>query len=406
MTPHAPSPHAVDPPAAQQPDWPDPAALHAVAADLAGRPALVTAAECDLLRARLAEVAHGAAVTLQGGDCAETFDGTTPGRIESTYRTIRQMAAVVSGGAALPVVQVGRMAGQYAKPRSRPDETRDGVTLPAYRGDLVNGREFTERSRTPSAGRLRRGYERAAGTLDVLRGLVAERGGEFFTAHEALVLEYERALTREAASGAYDLSAHLVWVGERTRQPAGAHLNFVAGVRNPVAVKLGPASTPDDALALVDMLDPDREPGRLTFITRMGASAVREALPDLVAKVTTSGARVVWVCDPMHGNTVSAPSGHKTRWLVDVVDEIRGFFEVHRSLGTHPGGVHLELSGEHVTECVGGTYEVLPAQVPDRYDTACDPRLNRGQALDLAFELAELYAVSTPDRSEDEGDGE
>ncbi|MCF3963797.1 3-deoxy-7-phosphoheptulonate synthase [Streptomyces fuscigenes] len=392
MTGPATSSLAADPPAAQQPDWPDRAALHAVAADLAARPALVSAAECDLLRSRLAEVACGAAVTLQGGDCAETFDGTTPERIESTYRTIRQMAAVVSGGAALPVVQLGRMAGQYAKPRSRPDETRDGVTLPAYRGDLVNGLEFTMSSRVPAPDRLRRGYERAAGTLEILRGLAAERGGAFFTAHEALVLEYERALTRDTPSGVYDLSAHLVWIGERTRQLDGAHLDFVAGVRNPVAVKLGPSSTPDDALALIDLLDPDREPGRLTFIARMGAGAVREVLPDLVAKVTASGARVVWVCDPMHGNTVTAPSGHKTRWLIDVLDEIKGFFEVHRSLGTHPGGVHLELSGEHVTECVGGTYEVLPAQVPDRYESACDPRLNRGQALDLAFELAELYA--------------
>ncbi|WP_329455130.1 3-deoxy-7-phosphoheptulonate synthase class II [Streptomyces sp. NBC_01497] len=383
---------AADPPAAQQPDWPDPAALRAVADDLAARPALVTAAECDRLRARLAEVACGAALTLQGGDCAETFDGGGPERIGAAYRTIRQMSAVVSEAAGLPVVQLGRMAGQYAKPRSRPDETRDGVTLPAYRGDLVNGEAFTLESRTPAPQRLRRGYDRAAGTLEILRGLTAQRGGEFFTAHEALVLEYERALTRQAPSGTYDLSAHLVWIGERTRQLDGAHLDFVSRIRNPVAVKLGPTSTPDDALALIDLLDPDREPGRLTFIARMGARSVREVLPDLVAKVTASGARVVWVCDPMHGNTVSAPSGHKTRWLIDILDEVRGFFEVHRALGTHPGGVHLELSGEHVTECVGGTYEVLPAQVPDRYETACDPRLNRGQALDVAFELAELYA--------------
>ncbi|MFE9255800.1 3-deoxy-7-phosphoheptulonate synthase [Streptomyces sp. NPDC006879] len=379
-------------PAAQQPSWPDPAALAAAAGALAASPALVLPEECDRLRDRLAAVARGESLLLQGGDCAETFDGVTQEQVTGKFRTLNQMAAVISEGAVMPVVTLGRMAGQYAKPRSSPMETRDDQSLPVYRGDLVNGQDFHTDSRTPDAARLGRAYRVSATTLNLLRALTARQNTEFWTSHEALVLEYDRALTRGTPSGAYNLSAHLVWVGERTRQLDGAHIDFVSRIRNPVAVKLGPTTTPDDALALVDRLDPDREPGRLTFISRMGAGAVRDVLPDLVAKVTASGAQVVWMCDPMHGNTFSAASGHKTRRFADILDEVRGFFEVHAALGTHPGGIHAELTGEHVTECLGGTYEVTPADLPIRYESACDPRLNRSQSLDLAWELADLYA--------------
>ncbi|MEV6209055.1 3-deoxy-7-phosphoheptulonate synthase class II [Kitasatospora sp. NPDC051914] len=382
------------PPVAQQPDWPDREALLSAAAELAGLPALVAAEECDRLRDRLAAVARGEALLLQGGDCAERLDAVGPETTAAKFQTLGRMAAVLSEAAGLPVTRLGRIAGQFAKPRSSQVEQRDGVELPSYRGDMVNGSAFTAEARTPDPDRLRRVYRASAQTLDHLRTLTADRGGEFWTSHEALVLEYERALSRSTPSGCYGLSGHLLWIGERTRQLDGAHVEFAARIRNPIAVKLGPSTTPDDALRLVDRLDPDREPGRLTFISRMGAGAVRDALPDLVAKVTASGAEVVWICDPMHGNTVSSPSGHKTRRLVDILDEVRGFVEVHRSLGTHPGGVHLELTGEHVTECVGGTYEIRPEDLPARYESACDPRLNLGQALDVAFELASIYAVA------------
>ncbi|MCJ1678220.1 3-deoxy-7-phosphoheptulonate synthase [Streptomyces sp. APSN-46.1] len=372
--------------------------MRAVADELATLPGLVLAEECDRLSDRLAAVARGEAVLLQGGDCAETFDGVTEEHVRGTFGTLGEMSALIAEGAGLPVVQLGRIAGQYAKPRSSPLETRDGQTLPAYRGDLVNGLAFTPEARMPDPGRLQRGYRISATTLNLLRALAARRTTEFWTSHEALVLEYERALTRDTPSGVYDLSAHLVWVGERTRQLNGAHLDFVAGIRNPVAVKLGPTTTADDALAIVDQLDPDRTPGRLTFISRMGADAVRDALPELVSKVEASGAQVVWMCDPMHGNTFVAPSGHKTRDFDRIMDEVRGFFEVHADLGTHPGGIHAELTGEPVTECLGGTKPVTPEDLPSRYETACDPRLNRRQALDLARALADLYAHHPPSR--------
>lgn len=388
------SPH---PHAAQQPDWPDPSELLAVAAELSGYPALVLPAECDRLTARLAAVARGEAVLLQGGDCAETFAGVSQQQVAGNFRTLGRMAAVISDAASLPVVQLGRIAGQFAKPRSSSEETRDRVTLPAYRGDMVNGAAFVPRARTPDPQRLKRAYHASATTLNLLRAYAGDHCSEFWTSHEALVLEYERALTRDEPSGRYALSAHLLWIGERTRQLDGAHVDFAARVRNPVAVKLGPSSTVDDVLALVDRLDPERQPGRLTFIARMGAHTVRDVLPDLVAKVTASGARPVWVCDPMHGNTIKAPSGHKTRRLDDIAEEVSGFFEVHESLGTHPGGIHAELTGEDVTECLGGTYEVLPADLPTRYETVCDPRLNHSQALDLALLLADRYAYLNPE---------
>ncbi|WP_258382707.1 3-deoxy-7-phosphoheptulonate synthase [Streptomyces sp. NTH33] len=379
-------------PAAQQPDWPHPGALAAAVAELRRAPGLVHPAECDALRARLAVVARGEALLLQGGDCAETFEAAQPDRIEATFRTLGQMAAIVSEASALPVATVGRIAGQYAKPRSKPQETRGEVTLPVYRGDLVNGHAFTAEARTPDPSRLTRAHRVSATTLELLRTFAARQNTEFWTSHEALVLDYEHPLTRITPEGPYALSGHLLWIGERTRARDGAHIDFAARIRNPIAVKLGPTTTPDEAAALLDRLDPEREPGRLTLVTRMGADAVRDVLPGVVRRLTAEGARVAWICDPMHGNTVTAPDGCKTRRLADILDEIRGWFEVHLECGTHPGGIHVELTGEHVTECLGGTYEVTTGDLPARYETACDPRLNRGQSLDLAWELSDLYA--------------
>ena len=393
-----------DRPAAQQPDWPDPGLLRTVADDLALRPPLVHPRECDRLRERLAAAARGEAFVLQGGDCAETFEEVTREQLTAKLRTLGRMAAVFTATARLPVVTVGRVAGQFAKPRSSPTETRDGITLPAYRGDAVNGRPFTARARRPDARRLERKYDASAAALGFLRAAATQnaagpcdgRGtgiGEVFTSHEALVLEYESALARvdDRTGALYGTSGHLLWIGERTRQADGAHVEFAARIGNPVGVKLGPRTTVDEALALVDRLDPYREPGRLTLITRMGAAAVRDVLPPLVEKVTAGGAQVVWMCDPMHGNTVRTPGGRKTRYFDDVLDEVTGFLEVHLGLGTHPGGLHLELTGTAVTECVGGT--VAPVGAADlalRYETACDPRLNHAQSVELAFRTARL----------------
>ena len=429
-------------PAAQQPEWPDQEALRKTLADLASYPPLVFAGECDQLRARLGAVARGEAFLLQGGDCAEAFDGVSAEQIRNKLKTLLQMAAVLTYAASVPVVKVGRIAGQYSKPRSKSTETRDGVTLPVYRGDSVNGFDFTPESRIPDPERLKRMYNASAATLNLVRafttggyadlrqvhawnqdfvrnspagqryeklareidnalafmnacGVAPEefRTVEFYSSHEALILDYETALTRtDSRTGdLYDVSGHMVWIGERTRQLDHAHIEFASKIRNPIGVKLGPTTTVDEALTLIDRLDPDREPGRLTFITRMGAGKVREHLPSLVEKVTASGAQVVWICDPMHGNTFEASSGHKTRSFDDVLDEVKGFFEVHRGLGTHPGGIHVELTGDDVTECVGGGDEVLVDDLHQRYETACDPRLNRSQSLDLAFLVAEMY---------------
>ncbi|GAA5070087.1 3-deoxy-7-phosphoheptulonate synthase [Thermocatellispora tengchongensis] len=434
-----------DLPAAQQPDWPDRAELDKVVAELAGLPPLVFAGECDQLKSELAAVARGEAFVLQGGDCAETFAGATADAVRNKLKTLLQMAIVLTYAGRVPIVKIGRMAGQFAKPRSKPTEVRDGVELPAYRGDMVNGFEFTPEARTPDPWRLLRAYHSAAVTLNLCRAFT--KGGyadlrqvhawnqdfvagspagqryerlareidqalafmracgadpeefhtvEFYSSHEALILDYDRALTRiDSRTGQpYDVSAHMVWIGERTRQLDGAHVEFFSRIRNPIGVKLGPSSTPEDALALIEKLNPANEPGRLTFITRMGASKIRDALPILVEKVTASGAQVAWVCDPMHGNTFEAPSGHKTRRLDDVLDEVAGFFEVHHALGTHPGGIHIEFTGDDVTECVGGGHPVVEDDLALRYETACDPRLNRGQSLDLAFRVAELYRSS------------
>jgi len=429
----------------QQPAWPDSGLLSSVTAELAAMPPLVFPGECDLLRQRLAAVARGEAFVLQGGDCAETFAGATSTAVRAKLETLLQMAVVLTYAASVPVVKIGRMAGQFAKPRSRPTEVRNGVELPAYRGDAINGFDFTAQSRTPDPARLLRAYHSAAVIMNLCRAFAASgdaglsrvhawnqdfvraspagqryemlageidralafmracgtdpeelRSVELFSSHEALLLDYERALTRDATGTglAYDLSAHFLWIGERTRAIDGPHVEFAAAVHNPLGVKLGPQATPADVLALIGRLNPDGEPGRLTFITRMGAGRVREALPPLIRAAAEAGAPVAWVCDPMHGNTFEAPGGYKTRRLRDVLDEVQGFFEVHRGLGTHPGGIHIEFTGDNVTECVGGSHELAEGDLHQRYETACDPRLNRSQSLDLAFTVAESYRRS------------
>jgi 3-deoxy-7-phosphoheptulonate synthase len=374
----------------QRPEWPDPARLDEVVDRLAGLPPLVTPPECDALTARLARVAEGKAFLLQGGDCAELFDAVTAPAIHGKLRVLGRMASVLAGASGSPVLTVGRMAGQYAKPRSWPTETIDGCTLPVYRGDAVNGLGFSEAERQPDPDRLLRMYDASRTTLNLMRTT------ESFASHEGLLLDYEDALTRpDPRTGRrYAGSGHLLWIGERTRQLDGAHVAYFATIANPIAVKIGPATTPEQALALIDRLDPDRCPGRLTFVVRMGAHRIRDLLPELVEKVTASDAPVVWVSDPMHGNTFDAPSGHKTRRFDDILAEIAGFFEVHRALGTRAGGLHVELTGEDVTECVGGGlgFEDLHR----RYESACDPRLNGGQALDLASRVAGILTEHQP----------
>jgi 3-deoxy-7-phosphoheptulonate synthase len=429
-------------PIAQQPDWPDAGQVAAATAELAKQPPLVFAGECDQLKERLGAVAQGDAFLLQGGDCAETFAGSTADAVRNKLKTLLQMAVVLTYAASVPVVKVGRMAGQFAKPRSLPTESRDGTELPAYRGEAVNGFDFTPEARRPNPSRLLDAYNCSAVTLNLCRAFtnggyadlhevhawnqdfVAEspagqryerlageidralsfmkacgadpeelHGVEFYSSHEGLLLEYERALTRtDSRSGLpYDLSAHLLWIGERTRDLSGAHVEFFSHVRNPIGVKLGPTTSPADAVGLIERLNPDHEPGRLTFITRLGAGRVRDVLPPLVEEVRRLGAPVGWVCDPMHGNTFEAPSGHKTRRFDHVLDEVAGFFEVHHGLGTHPGGIHVEFTGDDVTECIGE--EVIEDDLHERYETACDPRLNRRQSLDLAFTVAEMYRL-------------
>jgi 3-deoxy-7-phosphoheptulonate synthase len=428
--------------AAQQPEWPDADALLAVTAELSALPGLVTAADCDALRDRLAAASRGEAFVLQGGDCAETFAGVTDAAVRDKLRTILQMAVVLTYGAGLPVVKIGRMGGQFAKPRSTDIEALTG--LPSYRGDAVNDLAATPEARLADPARMLAAYRASATTLkllahhtrdgladlaqvhewnkdfvrrspagvryeqlahDIDRALAfmracgvdleheqAMHGVEFFASHEALLLDYESALTRDDDHSAttYDLSGHMVWIGERTRAIDGAHVEFAARIANPVGVKLGPSAAVADAVALAERLNPDRVPGRLSIITRMGAGIVRDRLPAVVEGVEAAGAAVTWICDPMHGNTISSPSGYKTRRFDDVIDEVRGFFEVHRSLGTTPGGVHVELTGDDVTECLGGALDIDHADLGGRYETACDPRLNTGQSLELAFLVAEM----------------
>ncbi|MBD7958058.1 3-deoxy-7-phosphoheptulonate synthase class II [Microbacterium sp. Sa4CUA7] len=426
-------------PIKQQPIWTDADAVAAVSAEIASMPPLVFAGEVDNLRERLARAASGQAFLLQGGDCAETFAGATAEQIRNRIKTVLQMAVVLTYGASMPVVKMGRMAGQFAKPRSSDTETRGDVTLPAYRGDIVNGYDFTERSRQPDPQRLLKGYHTAASTLNLIRAFTQggfadlrevhswnkgfasnpanqryerlageidraikfmEAAGadfdelrrvEFYTGHEGLLMDYERPMTRiDSRTGTpYNTSAHFLWVGERTRDLDGAHIDYFSKIRNPIGVKLGPSTSPDTALALIDKLDPDREPGRLTFITRMGAGKIRDALPPLLAAVKDSGATPLWVTDPMHGNGITTPTGYKTRRFDDVVDEVRGFFEAHRAVGTFPGGIHVELTGDDVTECLGGSEKIDEATLATRYESLCDPRLNHMQSLELAFLVAE-----------------
>jgi 3-deoxy-7-phosphoheptulonate synthase len=426
---------------AQQPAYDDPAAVDSAVARLRTMPPLVFAGECDDLKDKIAAVSRGEAFMLMGGDCAETFAGVTADNVRNKLRVLLQMAVVLTYAASVPVVKVGRIAGQYAKPRSSDLETREGVTLPAYRGDAVNGFEFTPEARVPDPQRLVDVYHSSAATLNLVRAFVT--GGyadlrqvhtwntdfvrespigqryervaaeieraltfmqaigadpdefhrvDFHTCHEGLLLDYEHALTRiDSRTGTpYDVSAHFVWIGERTRQLDGAHVELLRHIRNPIGVKLGPTTSPDDAIALAEKLNPDNEPGRLTFITRFGAGKIRDGLPVVVEKVTASGVEVAWVCDPMHGNTFEASSGYKTRRFGDVIDEVQGFFDVHRALGTWPGGVHVELTGDDVTECVGGGEDLLEMDLGHRYESVCDPRLNRVQSLELAFLVAEM----------------
>ena len=428
--------------AKQQPTWPDADAARTASEELATLPPLVFAGEVDLLRERLAAAADGKAFLLQGGDCAETFAGATADQIRNRVKTVLQMAVVLTYGASVPVVKMGRMAGQFAKPRSSDVETRGDVTLPAYRGDMVNGYDFTRASRTADPRRLVQGYHTAASTLNLIRaftqggfadlrqvhswnrGFAAnpanqryeklakeidraikfmEAAGadfdelkrvEFYASHEALLMDYERAMTRiDSRTGTpYDTSGHFVWIGERTRQLDGAHVDFLSRVRNPIGVKLGPTTTSDDMFRLIDKLDPQREPGRLTFITRMGAPRIREVLPPLLEAVKAEGSTPLWVTDPMHGNGITTPTGYKTRRFDDVVDEVKGFFEAHRAVGTNPGGLHIELTGDDVTECLGGSEHIDEATLATRYESLCDPRLNHMQSLELAFLVAEELA--------------
>jgi 3-deoxy-7-phosphoheptulonate synthase len=412
-------------PIKQQPTWHDGAAVEAASAELSTLPPLVFAGEVDTLRERLASAARGEAFLLQGGDCAETFAGATADQIRDRVKTILQMAVVLTYGASVPVIKMGRMAGQFAKPRSSDTETRDGVTLPAYRGDIVKGyhtsastinliRAFTQGgfadlrqvhswNKGFASNPANAQYEHLAREIDKAIRFMEAAGAdfdelkrvEFYTSHEGLLMDYERPLTRiDSRTGTpYVLSSHFVWIGERTRELDGAHVDFLSRVRNPIGVKLGPTTTPDDMLRLIDKLDPEREPGRLTFITRMGAGKIRDALPPLLEAIKGADATPLWVSDPMHGNGLTTPTGYKTRRFEEIMDEVKGFFEAHRAAGTHPGGIHIELTGDDVTECLGGSEHIDEATLATRYESLCDPRLNHMQSLELAFLVAEELAA-------------
>ncbi|MBX6368852.1 MAG: 3-deoxy-7-phosphoheptulonate synthase class II [Rhodospirillales bacterium] len=430
-------------PIRQAPAYPDPKSVEAVERTLRNFPPLVFAGEARRLKAALADVAAGRAFLLQGGDCAESFAEFHPNNIRDTFRVLLQMAVVLTYGAACPVVKVGRLAGQFAKPRSSETERQGDQELPSYRGDIINGPDFSAEARRPDPQRMLQAYSQAAATLNLLRafaqggyadlhrvhswnqgfvekspagaayreladrltetldfmsacGLTSEttpqiRETDFYTSHEALLLPYEEALTRiDSTTGDwYDCSAHMVWIGERTRQPDGAHVEFVRGIKNPVGVKVGPGATPDELLRLIDILNPANEPGRLTLITRMGAGKPAEKLPALVRAVQREGRVVVWCCDPMHGNTHTSSTGYKTRSFDKILAEVREFFAVHEAEGTYAGGVHFEMTGQDVTECIGGAQAITEEGLRDRYHTHCDPRLNASQSLELAFLLAD-----------------
>ncbi|MBL8838036.1 MAG: 3-deoxy-7-phosphoheptulonate synthase class II [Alphaproteobacteria bacterium] len=430
-------------PLRQVPQYPDPAALASVEEKLRSFPPLVFAGEARALKASLARVAEGKAVLLQGGDCAESFAEFSANNIRDTFKVLLQMTVVLMYAGGLPVVKVGRMAGQFAKPRSADTETIDGVTLDSYRGDIINGIEFTPEARRPDPQRMMQVYSQAAATLNLLRAFahggyadlhrvhgwtlgfverspagerfreladrIAEaltfmeacgldssavpqmREAEFYTSHEALLLPYDQALTRiDSTTGDwYCCSAHMVWIGDRTRQLDGAHVEFCRGIKNPIGMKCGPTSDPDELIRLIDVLNPQNEPGRLTLIARMGVDKVEAKLPALVRRVAREGRHVVWSCDPMHGNTVKSGTGYKTRPFDRILSEVRSFMAVHRAEGTHGGGVHFEMTGQNVTECIGGAQEIGEHSLGDRYHTHCDPRLNGSQSLELAFLIAE-----------------
>ncbi|MCT1683461.1 class II 3-deoxy-7-phosphoheptulonate synthase [Corynebacterium appendicis] len=426
--------------AKQQPSWDENSSLY-VRKILESVPPVVVAPEIHKLKSQLADVANGKAFLLQGGDCAETFESNTEPHIRANIKTLLQMAVVLTYGASTPVVKLARIAGQYAKPRS---SDLDGNGLPNYRGDIVNGVEPTEESRRHDPARMIRAYANSSAAMNLVRALTTSgtadlyrveawnrefvansaagaryealsreitrslhfmdacgvndrelRTSEIYASHEALLVDYERAMLRLAENETgetklYDLSAHQLWIGERTRGMEDFHVNFAALIDNPIGIKLGPKVTPEEAVAYAEKLDPNREPGRLTMVARMGHENVREVLPGIVDAVERSGHKVVWQSDPMHGNTFTASNGYKTRHFDKIIDEVQGFFEVHRHLGTHPGGIHIELTGEHVTECLGGAQDITDIDLPGRYESACDPRLNTEQALELAFLVAEM----------------
>ena len=426
--------------AKQQPSW-DPNQAQYVRKILESVPPVVLAPEVEELKTQLADVANGKAFMLQGGDCAETFESNTEPHIRANVRTLLQMAAVLTYGASTPVVKLARIAGQYAKPRS---SDLDANGLPNYRGDIVNGVEPTEEARRHDPARMVRAYANSSAAMNLVRALTASgtadlhnindwnrefvtnspagaryealgreisrslafmdacgvrddnlRTSNVYASHEALLVDYERAMLRLATDSngdtrLYDLSAHQLWIGERTRGIDDFHVNFAALISNPIGIKLGPTTTPEEAVAYADKLDPDRVPGRLTMVIRMGQDKIREVLPGIVKAVEASGHKVVWQSDPMHGNTFTSSNGYKTRHFDKILDEVQGFFEVHRELGTHPGGIHIELTGENVTECLGGAQDITDVDLPGRYESACDPRLNTEQALELSFLVAEM----------------
>ena len=429
-------------PRVQMPDYTDPTALAQVEAQLASFPPLVFAGEVRTLKAQLAKVSRGEAFLLQGGDCAESFQQFNADTIRDTFKVMLQMAMVLTYAAKVPVVKVGRMAGQFAKPRSAATETISGVELPSYRGDIINDIAFTSEARSPDPKRMLQAYTQAAASLNLLRafstggyadmhkvhawtlgftehekaeryrdlanrisdaldfmhaaGIQADTAHElrtvdFYTSHEALLLEYEEALARIDSTSGLPVagSGHLIWIGDRTRQPDGAHVEFCRGVQNPIGLKCGPSTTVEDLKVLMAKLNPQNEAGRLTLIARFGAGSVGEHLPQLIKTVREEGANVVWTCDPMHGNTIKSVTGYKTRPFESVLREVREFFEIHKAEGTHPGGVHFEMTGADVTECTGGVRDVTEDDLSSRYHTACDPRLNASQSLELAFLVAE-----------------
>ncbi len=430
-------------PIEQSPQYPDPAALEAVEKELASFPPLVFAGEARALKRELAEVAAGRAFVLQGGDCAESFAEHGADNIRDFFRVFLQMAVVLTYAGSCPVVKIGRIAGQFAKPRSSGTEVQNGVELPSYRGDIINDIAFTPEGRTPDPRRLLKAYRQSAATLNLLRafaqggyadldrvhqwtlGFVADspaghryrelasriseslefmracgvtsqnteklRTTEFYTSHEALLLGYEQAFARiDSTSGHwYATSGHFLWIGDRTRQPDHAHVEFMRGIRNPIGLKCGPSSTPDGLLKLIDLLNPANEPGRLTLICRFGASKVEGHLPALIRAVRRAGREVIWSCDPMHGNTIKAATGYKTRPFDAILSEVESFFDVCQAEGAHPGGLHVEMTGQNVTECTGGAHSITDLDLSDRYHTYCDPRLNADQALELAFLVAE-----------------